>query len=580
MAYGDDNEEESSSIFLYHCPCENCGSTDGNSMFSDGHTFCYVCEKWTAGDGAKAPRTQSRPRGGAAMNTESGGGKVLSFGESNGRYVALTARGISEETCRKAGYWIAKVNGQNYQVADYRDQNGVVISQKLRDKDKQFSCKGAHKSDALFGKHLWNGGKKIVVTEGEIDFLTVMELQNCKYPVVSLGHGAKAAKKTCAANYEYFDSFDEIILMFDMDEVGRAAIEEAAPVLPAGKVRVAVLPHKDANECLLQGDSKAVLDQIWNANPWIPDGVVSAQGLEERVMENMTSAQSVGFLFDGCPELNERTLGCRGGEVVMVTSGSGMGKSTFVRQQALAWGTSQGLKVGMAMLEESVEETIEDLLGLHNNKRLRQQTREFKAEYIKSGQFGLDYKALFGSDTFHLYDSFAEAEVDRLLSKLYYMRTGLGCDVIILDHISIVVSASEESDERKMIDRLMTKLKGFAKSTGVVLVVICHLKNPPKGKAHEEGRAVSITDLRGSGALRQLSDTVIALERDQQGDDPNVVLVRVLKCRFNGIGVGVAGYMQYNAETGKLEPISYTPREGAPDSCSGSSSGWDESDDY
>ncbi|MCE6983195.1 bifunctional DNA primase/helicase, partial [Pseudomonas frederiksbergensis] len=92
---------------------------------------------------------------------------------------------------------------------------------------------------------------------------------------------------------------------------------------------------------------------------------------------------------------------------------------------------------------------------------------------------------------FHLYDSFAEAEVDRLLAKLHYMRTGLNCDVIILDHISIVVSASEESDERKMIDRLMTKLKGFAKSTGVVLIVICHLKNPEKGKAHEEGRAVS-----------------------------------------------------------------------------------------
>lgn len=141
------------------------------------------------------------------------------------------------------------------------------------------------------------------------------------------------------------------------------------------------------------------------------------------------------------------------------------------------------------------------------------------------------------------------------------MRTGLGCDVIILDHISIVVSASEESDERKMIDRLMTKLKGFAKSTGVVLVVICHLKNPEKGKAHEEGRPVSITDLRGSGALRQLSDTIIALERNQQGDMPNLVLVRVLKCRFTG-DTGIAGFMEYNKETGWLEPSSYTGEEG------------------
>lgn len=489
----------------------------------------------------------------------------LVFGEADGRYTDLTARGISKATCQKAGYWIAKVNGELYQVADYRDQNGSIKSQKLRDRNKEFSTRGSHKGDALFGKHLWSGGKKIVVTEGEIDMLTVMELQDCKWPVVSLGHGASAAKKTCSANYEYFDAFDQIILMFDMDDAGRAAIEEAAQVLPPGKVHVAVLPLKDANECHLAGNGKAVLDQIWNAAPWVPDGVVSAISLKDSIKEAMMTNQSVGYEFSGCPGLNERTLGGRGGEVIMVTSGSGMGKSTFVRQQALGY-RKQGLKVGMAMLEESVDETVQDMLGTHNGIRLRQQPIEYKTKLIEDGTFDKWYDELFGDDTFHLYDSFAEAEADRLLAKLHYMRTGLGCDVIILDHISIVVSASEESDERKMIDRLMTKLKGFAKSTGVMLIVICHLKNPEKGKAHEEGRAVSITDLRGSGSLRQLSDTIIALERNQQGDMPNLVLVRLLKSRFNGVGVGIAGYMEYNVITGILEPSSYTGESGEGDS--------------
>lgn len=488
---------------------------------------------------------------------------VWNFGDSNGRYSDLTARGISKETCQKAGYWLAKVDNRMYQVADYRDQNGSIVSQKVRDKDKNFKTTGSHKSDALFLKHLWSGGKKIVVTEGEIDALTVMELQDCKYPVVSLGHGASAAKKTCAANYEYFDQFEQIILMFDMDDAGRKAVEEAAQVLPAGKVRVAVLPCKDANECHIMGEDKAILEQVWNANPWVPDGVVSALSLKDRVKEAMTSEDAVGLLFDGCQGLNDRTLGARGGEVIMVTSGSGMGKSTFVRQQALAWGKRMGKRVGLAMLEESVEDTIQDMMGLNNKVRLRQ-SDEVKKAIAEDGRFDEWYDELFGDDTFHLYDSFAEAEADRLLAKLAYMRTGLGCDVIVLDHISIVVSASEESDERKMIDRLMTKLKGFAKSTGVVLVVICHLKNPEKGKAHEEGRAVSITDLRGSGALRQLSDTIIALERNQQGDMPNLVLVRLLKCRFTG-DTGIAGYMEYNRETGWLEPSSYTGGEGEGD---------------
>lgn len=551
-------ELEQDSIFLYHAPCENCGSSDGNSVYSDGHEYCFVCEHRVPASDERKEKLSSRRRivgGGKPMTYN-----VWNFGESNGRYSALTARGISKETCQKAGYWIAKVDGVMYQVADYRDQNGNIVSQKVRDKDKNFKTTGSHKSDALFGKHLWNGGKKIVVTEGEIDMLTVMELQDCKYPVVSLGHGASAAKKTCAANYEYFDQFEQIILMFDMDEAGRKAVEEAAQVLPAGKVRVAVLPCKDANECHLNGHDREIMEQVWNAGPWIPDGVVSALSLRERIREHLSSEESVGLLFSGCTGINDKTLGARGGEVIMVTSGSGMGKSTFVRQQALQWGTAMGKKVGLAMLEESVEETAEDLIGLHNRVRLRQ-SDSLKREIIENGKFDQWFDELFGNDAFHLYDSFAEAETDRLLAKLAYMRSGLGCDVIILDHISIVVSASGESDERKMIDNLMTKLKGFAKSTGVVLVVICHLKNPDKGKAHEEGRPVSITDLRGSGALRQLSDTIIALERNQQGDMPNLVLVRILKCRFTG-DTGVAGYMEYNKETGWLEPSSYSGDEG------------------
>lgn len=550
-------ELEQDSIFLYHAPCENCGSSDGNSVYSDGHEYCFVCEHRVPASDERKEKLSSRRRivgGGKPMTYN-----VWNFGDSNGRYSALTARGISKETCQKAGYWIAKVDGVMYQVADYRDQNGNIVSQKVRDKDKNFKTTGSHKSDALFGKHLWNGGKKIVVTEGEIDMLTVMELQDCKYPVVSLGHGASAAKKTCAANYEYFDQFEQIILMFDMDEAGRKAVEEAAQVLPAGKVRVAVLPCKDANECHLNGHDREIMEQVWNAGPWIPDGVVSALSLRERIREHLSSEESVGLLFSGCTGINDKTLGARGGEVIMVTSGSGMGKSTFVRQQALQWGTAMGKKVGLAMLEESVEETAEDLIGLHNRVRLRQ-SDSLKREIIENGKFDQWFDELFGNDAFHLYDSFAEAETDRLLAKLAYMRSGLGCDVIILDHISIVVSASGESDERKMIDNLMTKLKGFAKSTGVVLVVICHLKNPDKGKAHEEGRPVSITDLRGSGALRQLSDTIIALERNQQGDMPNLVLVRILKCRFTG-DTGIAGYMEYNKETGWLEPSSYSGEE-------------------
>lgn len=542
------DEGHDTSIFLYHTPCENCGSSDGNSMWSDGHQWCYVCETWLPlpKDSDELPSKSYKTKEGGSKKVSD----VLNMHSANGGYQSLKARGITEETCRKYGYWVGKDYQKTYQIANYYDESGQVVFQKLRDKDKNFVTRGKSSDRLLFGKHLWNGGRMLVITEGEIDCLTVAQIQGCKYPVVSIPLGAKAAKKSIAANLEYFEQFETIILMFDQDDAGRSAVKECAEILPAGKTKIANLPLKDANECLLAGRSKDIVDAIWNASPFIPDGVVNAASLKTRVKEFVKKIDEQGFLFSKFAGLNAMTLGARGGEVVMITSGSGMGKSTFARQLFLQWQAQ--MPVGVCALEEAVEETVLDMLGLANSVRLRQ-SKELQAQWIEDGTFDEKYDGLFETGNLNLYDSFAESESDRLLSKMAYMVDGLGCKAILLDHISIVVSAMEDnSDERKIIDRLMTKLKAFAKAKGVVVAVICHLKNPEKGKAHEEGRKVSITDLRGSGALRQLSDTIIALERNQQGSNPNEVVVRLLKCRFTG-ETGLACRLKYNKVTGWLE---------------------------
>lgn len=538
------NEDQEESVFIRHIPCETCGSSDANSLFSDGHQYCFACSPEEA---YKAPDGKDRGQGGRETKRNA---DTLVMSQSDGRYQDLPSRFLQESICRLYGYWVGKAWTPSagkvvpVQVANYYDAQGNLQSQKVRDASKEFCTKGDHSKEALFGRHLWNGGRKIVVTEGEIDCLTVAQLQGGKYPVVSIGHGSKAAKKTCAANYEYFDQFDEIILMFDMDEPGRLASQEAAEVLPPGKVKIAVLPFKDPNECVQQKNAKAVMDAMWNASPFVPDGVVSAKALKARIKEKKAVAS---MPLVAPHELREMTKDIREGEVILVTSGSGSGKSTFVRQNTYNLFHGEGIPVGVAMLEEAVEETVQDIVGLHMGSRVRQNPDETTEE-----MFDKAFDEIFESDKLFLYDAFAEAAEDRLLAKLGYMVAAEGCKVIVLDHISIVVSAMDgDNDERKTIDRLMTKLKSFAKSKGVAVFVICHLKNPDKGKPHEEGRPVTATDLRGSGGLRQLSDTIIAVERNQQGAYPNLILFRILKCRFTG-ETGIAGYMEYDKRTGRL----------------------------
>jgi twinkle protein len=77
----------------------------------------------------------------------------------------------------------------------------------------------------------------------------------------------------------------------------------------------------------------------------------------------------------------------------------------------------------------------------------------------------------------------------------------------------------------------------------------------PEGKGHEEGAATSLSQLRGSASIAQLSDIVIGLERNQQHKKMrNITKIRVLKNRFTGI-TGEADSLLYNHDTGRISAI-------------------------
>lgn len=528
-------EEHQESKFLYHEPCPNCGSSDACGVFDDGHRYCYSCCTYF-----KPDDTQGWLK--AEKNTMSK--ECIPLGVLNTS--SLNARKINQDTCSKFKYMTGVYNGTPCHVANYYDDSGNIVGQKLRFPDKSFAVLGKI-SNRLFGSQLWSTGKKIVVTEGEIDCLTVSQLQGNKWPVVSIPNGAQAAKKVIEANLEYLDKFDEIILMFDMDDAGRKACEDSAKVLPAGKAFIANLPCKDPNECLLSGKGSEVLQAIWNAKPYRPDGIVSGADLYEKCVTDIDDLKdSVEYPWKA---LQEKTKGARHGELYVFTSGSGMGKSTILRELEYYFGVIRGELCGIVALEESTRKTGLELMSIHLNRRIM-----LNPESADERERISAFNETIGNGKFFLYDHFGSLDSGNLLSKLRYMIVSLGCKRIFLDHISIVVSGmdtDEDGGERKAIDKLMTNLRSLVEETGATMFVVSHLKRPEK-KGHEEGAQVSLSQLRGSGAIAQLSDMVIGLERNQQGANPNVLTLRVLKNRFCGL-TGVSGHLKYNVETGRLE---------------------------
>jgi twinkle protein len=157
-----------------------------------------------------------------------------------------------------------------------------------------------------------------------------------------------------------------------------------------------------------------------------------------------------------------------------------------------------------------------------------------------------------GTGRVYLYDHWGSTDSDNLLDKIRYLVHGCGCEYIILDHISIVVSGLEGGDERRLIDNTMTRLRALVEELNCGMILVSHLKRPSGDRGHEDGAQTSLSQLRGSAAIGQLSDMVIGLERDQQDkDNPHISHVRVLKNRWSG-ETGLCCSLLYNTDTGRM----------------------------
>ena len=520
------------STFVRHVPCEHCGSSDNAAVYDDGHIFCFGCQTYTGSDGEVVENHESKPE----SRTE----KNLIYGDVS----ALSKRGITEETCRKFGYEVGELKGTPVQIANYRNEHGQVVAQKVRDANKNFTILGEAKEMGLFGQHLWITGKKLIVCEGEIDCLTVSQVQRNKYPVVSLPNGAQSGKKALMKAWDWLNGFDEIILMFDQDEAGQKSALECAEALPVGKVKIAKLAHKDANEALQQGAEAEIIDAIWRAKDWRPDGIVSSSELLEDVLkEDVVS--SIGYPYQ---RLNEITRGIRPATLVTICAGSGVGKSTLVSEIAYHLHTNDQ-KVGMLMLEESETTTMLGLYGLHLNKNIKQDTQ--RETYTKD-EIRNAHKEMFREYDVQLFKHFGSTSLEIICNRIQYMVKAMGCTHIILDHISIVVSGltSGVTDERRLIDHCMTVLRQLVQELQITLFLVSHLTRP-QGVGHEAGGKVSLSQLRGSHSLAQLSDQCIGLQVNPEDPTDDTRDIVVLKNRFTG-QVGWAGRLKYNRATGRL----------------------------
>ena len=525
-------------------PCPNCGSSDALVINSNDSTFCYSCRKYTHAsarelleDDEKEDEEVRRIRHSNVDPSQ------LQVGYSMG----LPERGISKETCE--AYGVTVKNGVH--IYPYHDEYGELVAQKTRSKDagdrKRFATLGKWKDITRFGQNNFGkGGKFVTLCEGELDALAAYEMLGSKWPVVSICNGASSVEKDIERSFDYLMSYDKIVICFDSDKPGKAAAKKAAELL-SSKSRVVNLKLKDANEYLLAHKQQEFKDTWWSADDYTPEGVVAGTSLWD-VLKSGPTKTAVDYPYS---DLNRMTYGIRMGELITVCAGTGIGKSSFLREAIKFIFDNTNDNIGMMFMEENVRSTAEAMMSLDLSTPLHLPHTKYTAD---DDEYKQSFEKTIGSGRYYFFDHFGSNTIEEIMGRIRYFVKVQKCRYVILDHISIIVSSQQHaSDERKTIDECMTKLRMLVQELDFCLFMVSHLRRPIQG-SHEEGLNTSLSDLRGSASIGQLSDIVLGLERDGQSDDlekRHTTYVRVIKNRFSGL-TGLCAKLYYDSTTGRI----------------------------
>lgn len=534
-------------------PCPKCveggGDRTGNHLivFTDGNKYCNRCG-YTEIKGSQK-KQEDEPD--LDINTIEDVLKLPFFG--------IPHRKISVEACEEYGVR-TEFDDKGEPVAWYypHTKDGRITGYKRKALDRRIVSVGDTKAGELFGQGTTKpSGKFVAITEGEEDALSIWDslrqrsdLVDWKPTVYSIPHGASAALRDLSYNLEGLERFERVILCFDEDDAGREAIEKVSPLF-GGRAYITKLGRKDANEMVLAGmGDELKWDVLSHAKRYQPDGIINGADTWDRYKRSINMECTP--YPSGWKLLNEKTYGFRRGQVITITSGTGVGKTQFLRELKYHIWKHTDWNIADISLEEDVGESVSGLMGLHLDQRIHLpdvQVREDTERKV--------HDELFSDGRFSFYDHFGGMDDANLFNKIRYFGV-TGHRVIFLDHLSIIISEyAVQGNERERIDTVMTKLAKIAKELSIAIFIVVHLRKEGSGMSFERGNVPSLDDLRGSGTLKQLSWDVLAISRDQQHIDAycrNVSRITVLKCRFTG-NTGEADYLYFDEATGRMIPV-------------------------
>lgn len=412
---------------------------------------------------------------------------------SKGWKYMIEQRGLSPDTIR--AFRIGET--ERSILFPFYDDAGQLVMCKWRNlAEKKCGVTEKDMRPVLFG---WQAmppdARWCAITEGEFDAMALHE-----YGIAALsvpfGGGAGAKQDWIEHEYDRLQRFDEIFLCLDMDDEGRKATAEIADRLGRHRCQVVQMPMKDANECLLGGVTKEVMWEAFaTAKTMDPGELKNAIDYHDAVINAFhPDEQALGIRtpWEKC-----KTLAFRPGEVTLIAGVNGHGKSEGVGHFSLD-AIAQGQRVCVASLEFKPERWLARLVRQASG--MEQPTDEYISRIM--GWLG---------GAMWVFDVTGTAKRAHMLEVFAYARRRYGINLFVIDNISkLDLDLDDYNGQREFVDQLTD----FAKSHDVHVFLVAHLR-----KGEDDGKPGGKFDVKGSGAITDLVDTVLIWWRNRRKEE-------------------------------------------------------------